>query len=129
MDQIQVFELTIRLHKSDKPEDNTLIRKHMIQGLRIPLAVLGILSVACLCGTVSAASLGTEWKERPYTDAPFSGVKFSSNGTFVFAGGDQLVLRTWDGQNKWGGRAGSIAMMSDDGAYVVTGSSLVFVPL
>ncbi|NMB78148.1 MAG: hypothetical protein GYA23_03540, partial [Methanomicrobiales archaeon] len=93
----------------------------MKHGLRIPLAVLGILSVACLCGTVGAASLGTEWKERPYTDAPFNGVKFSSNGTFVFAGGDQLVLRTWDGQNKWGGRAGSIAMMSDDGAYVVTG--------
>jgi WD40 repeat protein len=93
----------------------------MKRGLGISLAVLGVLILACLGGTVSATSLGTEWKERPYTDAPFAGIKFSTDGNFVYAGGDQLIIRSWDGQNKWGGRAGTYAAMSDDGKYVVDG--------
>jgi WD40 repeat protein len=93
----------------------------MKRGFRITSAVLGMLILACLTGTAAAASLGTEWKERPYTDSPFSGVRFSANSSLVYAGGDQLLLRTWDGQKKWGGRSGTVAAMSDDGGNVVTG--------
>jgi WD40 repeat protein len=92
----------------------------MTAGFRIFPVLLGVLLIACLAGTAAAASLGTEWKERPYTDSPFSGVKFSENGTIVWAGGEQMLLRTWDG-NKWGGRAGMVAMMSDSGEYAVQG--------
>lgn len=91
----------------------------MTAGYRISPVLLGVLLIACLAGTASAASLGTEWKERPYTDSPFSGVKFSDNGTIVWAGGNQMLLRNWDGK-KWGGRDGTAAMMSDNGDYVVT---------
>jgi WD40 repeat protein len=93
----------------------------MKQGLRISLTVLGMLILACLCGTAAASSLGTEWKERPYSDGPFSGVKFTTNGSFVYAGGEQLMLRSWDGHKKWGGKAGTYAAMSEDGGYVVQG--------
>jgi WD40 repeat protein len=80
-----------------------------------------MLILACLCGTAAASSLGTEWKERPYSDGPFSGVKFTTNGSFVYAGGEQLMIRSWEGQKKWGGKAGTYAAMSDDGGYVVQG--------
>lgn len=87
---------------------------------RISPLILCVLLLACLTGTAAAASIGIEWKERPYTDSPFSGVKFSENGSMVWAGGDQMLLRTWDAK-KWGGRAGTIAAMSDNGEYIVTG--------
>lgn len=93
----------------------------MKQGLRISTTVLGMLILACLCGTAAAASLGTEWKERPYSDGPFSGVRFSANGSYVYAGGEQLMVRSWEGQKKWGGKAGTYAAMSEDGGYVVQG--------
>lgn len=93
----------------------------MKRGFRISPTLFGMLILVCLCGTAAASSLGTEWKERPNTDGPFSGVKFSTNSSFVYAGGEQLMIRSWDGQKKWGGRAGTYAAMSDDGGNVVQG--------
>lgn len=93
----------------------------MKTGLHLSRAVAGMLMLACLCGTVSAASLGSEWKEKPYTGSPFYGVKFSDNGSVVYAGGDQLLLRYWDGSHKWGGRAGFIASMSPDSEWLAQG--------
>jgi WD40 repeat protein len=98
-----------------------------IRGFRISLAVLGLLILACLTGTAAATSLGTVWKDRSFIEAPFTGVMFSTNGTIVFAGGEQMLLRTWDGNKRWGGKAGTYAAMSTDGENVVqgAGSSLV----
>ena len=93
----------------------------MTTGFRISHALIGILLLACFADSAGAASIGIEWKERPFNDAPFTGVKFSENGTYVWAGGDQMILRSWDGLKRWGGKAGSIAAMSDDGGYVVQG--------
>lgn len=93
----------------------------MTAGTRIIPLLAGLLLLACLAGTASAASLGIEWKERPYTDNPFSGVQFSDDGNFVFATGDQLMLRSWDGSKKWGGRAGNVAALSGNGEFVTTG--------
>lgn len=93
----------------------------MTPGRNFSLAVLGVLILACLGGSVAAASLGTEWKERPYTENPFSGVRFSDDGNYVFATGDQVLLRSWDGEHKWGGRAGTVAAVSGNAEYVVDG--------
>ncbi|MCK9580602.1 MAG: WD40 repeat domain-containing protein [Methanoregula sp.] len=93
----------------------------MTAGFRITYVLLGMFLLACLVSTAAAASLGIEWKERPYNEASFTGVKFSENGTLVWAGGDQMILKSWDSQNKWGGRAGTIASMSDNGEYIVLG--------
>jgi WD40 repeat protein len=98
-----------------------LILNFMTAGTRLPRLLLGLLLLACLAGTASAASLGIEWKERPYTDNPFAGVQFSDDGNFVFATGDQLMLRSWDGSKKWGGRAGNVAALSGNGEFVATG--------
>lgn len=93
----------------------------MTAGFRISPVLLGVLLLACLAMPTGATSLGTEWKERPYTDNPFSGVEFSQDGTFVFATGDQMLLRSWDGSKKWGGRAGTVAALSGNGEFVATG--------
>jgi WD40 repeat protein len=93
----------------------------MTAKIRFTRLLLGMLLLACLAGTAAAVSLGSEWKERPYTDTPFSGVVFSDDGTFVWAGGDQMLLRAWDGSKKWGGRAGTISAMNGNGESIVTG--------
>jgi len=93
----------------------------MIAGLPRPPALLCLLLIAFLAGPAGATSLGTDWKERPYTDNPFSGVVFSDDGNYVLATGDQMLLRSWDGSDRWGGRSGNVAAMSGNGGFVATG--------
>lgn len=71
-------------------------------------------------GTVSATGLGHAWTESPPADGSFTNVRFASDGSTVFAGGNQLFVRSWDGTIRWGGRAGTIATMSPEGNYVVS---------
>jgi len=71
-------------------------------------------------GTVSATGLGHAWTESPPAEGSFTNVRFASDGSTVFAGGNQLFVRSWDGTIRWGGRAGTIATMSSDGNYVVS---------
>jgi WD40 repeat protein len=78
------------------------------------------IAILCCAGTVQAASLGTEWTEKTPSDNPYRGVSFSSDGSRVFAGGSQMLVRSWTGDVRWGGRAGAVAAMSADGNYVVS---------
>ena len=71
-------------------------------------------------GTVSATGLGHAWTEPPPADGSFTNVRFASDGSMVFSGGNQLFVRSWDGTIRWGGRAGTIATISPDGNYVVS---------
>ncbi|MFA4861030.1 WD40 repeat domain-containing protein [Methanoregula sp.] len=85
----------------------------------IQLIAAGIIFAACAVGTAAGTSIGTDWTERPPTDSPFSGVQISVDGGTVFAGGNQMLVRTWDDKSHYGGRSGFIAMMSPDGNYVI----------
>ncbi len=79
-----------------------------------------------LVGTVSATSLGTDWKQSPYLpDSVFSGAAITPDGDAVFAGGSQLVYRSWNDSPHWGGQAGFITSMSPDGNWVITASDTV----
>ena len=73
-----------------------------------------------ITGIVTAAGLAHTWTERPTADTSFSGVMFSTDGSTVFAGGDQMFVRSWNGDKHWGGRTGIHAKMSADGNYVIT---------
>jgi len=115
------MHITPGFHKYDNPLQETINQIFMTAGLRLTPVLPCLLLLACLVLPAGATSLGTEWKERPYTDNPFSGVEFSEDGTFVFATGDQMLLRSWDGSKKWGGRAGTVAALSGNGEFVATG--------
>ena len=91
----------------------------MRTGSRIHLFASALLLAACLAGTVAGISLGIDWKQAPPTDSPFAGVALSADGNTVFGGGNQLLVRSWDGSSHWGGQAGSVAAMSTDGNHVV----------
>jgi len=73
-----------------------------------------------IIGISTAASLAHAWKEPPIADGSFSDVMFSADGSTVYAGGNQMFVRSWDGTARWGGRAGRVATMSSEGNYVVS---------
>ncbi|WP_321506764.1 WD40 repeat domain-containing protein [uncultured Methanoregula sp.] len=87
----------------------------------VQLIAAGIVFAACAIGTAAGTSLGSDWTERPVSDdSPFSGVQISADGGTVFAGGNHMLVRSWDGKSHFGGQSGIIAAMSPDGNYVVT---------
>jgi hypothetical protein len=87
---------------------------------RIYLVIAGFLLTMSMSGIVTAAVLAHTWTERTPTDTPFSGVMFSMDGSTVYAGGSQVFVRSWNGDNHWWGWSGTIASMSADGNYTVS---------
>jgi len=88
--------------------------------LRIRLVVAVFLLTISITGIAAALSLAPAWKEIPIAEGSFFDVMFSAGGSTVYAGGNQMFFRSWDGTNRWGGRAGHVATMSSDGNYVVS---------
>ncbi|MGB7787787.1 WD40 repeat domain-containing protein [Methanoregula sp.] len=99
----------------------------MHTGSRIHLFASALLLATFLIGTVAGISLGVDWKQAPPTTSPFAGVAISSDGNTVYGGGNQMLVRNWDGSSNWGGRSGFVAAMSADGGHVVStlGNSIV----
>ncbi|HUH79028.1 MAG TPA: WD40 repeat domain-containing protein [Methanoregula sp.] len=97
-----------------------------MNGNRI-LLIIAVFVIAGLAAPASATGLVLDWKERPAVGGTYSGIAFSSNGAFVYAGGSQMLVRSWSGDHEWGGKAGTVAAMSADGNYVVSanGNSVV----
>jgi outer membrane protein assembly factor BamB len=87
---------------------------------RINLVIAGFLLAICIIGIVTAANLAHTWQEQPAFDGSFSGLMFSSDGSMVFAGGSQLLVRSWDGDIHWGGRSGTVAAMNSEGTRVIS---------
>jgi len=98
----------------------------MFTGSCIRIPALALVIAVCLVGTAAATSLGIDWRQAPViSGTTFSGVMLNPNGSLVFTGGSQLLTRSWDNTQHWGGPAGFEAAMSADGRYVVTGSNHV----
>jgi len=93
---------------------------HMTPGLRF-LCIISIFILLSCAVPVSGASLGAAWKVASPTENPYQGVTFTEDDKKVFAGGQQIIVRTWSGSMQWGGRSGMIAMIGPDGNYVVSG--------
>jgi WD40 repeat protein len=87
---------------------------------RINVVIAGLLVLISLTGGVTAVSLTTSWHEYPADDATFSGAVISTDGSIVFAGGNQLLVRSWNGDTRWGGLSGTVATMSLDGNSIVS---------
>jgi WD40 repeat protein len=99
----------------------------MNSSLRTRIPIVFLIIATCLIGTVSAASLGIDWRQSPVlAENVFSGVTITPDASTIYSGGSQLLVRSWDDKSHWGGQAGFIAAMSADGNYVVgsTGSTI-----
>jgi WD40 repeat protein len=90
---------------------------------RINGVITVFLVIIGLTGGVTAASLTQSWQEHPADDASFSDPMISTDGSLVFAGGNQLLVRSWNGDTRWGGLSGNVATMSSDGNYIVSALS------
>jgi|WetSurMetagenome_2_1015567.scaffolds.fasta_scaffold33229_2 WD40 repeat protein len=97
----------------------------MYTGFRIRLFASVLLLAACLIAPAAATSLGIDWKQSPpLADNVFSGVALTPDGSTVYAGGSQMLIRSWNGNARFGGQPGFIAAMSTDGRYLVVGSGI-----
>jgi WD40 repeat protein len=109
------------IHKQVIPKNNTLFEENtMSKRFRMNLVIAGFLLIISLIGSVTGAGLAHTWKERPVGDGSFSGVMFSTDGSTVYAGGNQILVRSWNGDNRWGGLSGTVATMSADGNRVIS---------
>ncbi len=98
----------------------------MSGNIRVYVIIAALIVVIGIAAPVSAG-LALDWKERPQEGNFFSGVVFSTDGSVVYAGGSQMLVRSWTGERKWGGKAGTVAAMSADSNYVISalGNSVV----
>lgn len=109
------------IHKQVIPKNNTLFEENtMSKRFRMNLVIAGFLLTISIIGSVTAAGLAHTWKERPAGDGSFSGVLFSTDGSMVYAGGNQILVRSWNGDTHWGGQVGTVATMSSDGNRVIS---------
>jgi PQQ-like domain len=92
----------------------------MNKRFRINLVIAGFLLMISIIGSVTAVTLAPSWQERPADESTFSGAMISRDGSMVFASGNQLFVRSWDGDTRWGGISGTVATMSTDGNYIVS---------
>ena len=92
----------------------------MNKRFRMSQVIAGFLLLICLIGSVTAVNLAQTWKERPAGDGSFSGVLFSTDGSTAYAGGNQILVRSWNGEKHWGGLSGTLATMTADGSRVIS---------
>ena len=92
----------------------------MSKRFRIDLVFGGFLFLISIIGMATAADLGHAWEEKTIGDNFFSGIIISTNGSMVFSGGSQILVRSWDGKTNWGGWSGYDASMSADGNRIIS---------
>jgi hypothetical protein len=91
----------------------------MSNHFRIPRIMAVFLCIISPAG-ITAAGLARDLKMPPVAGGSFFNVKFFAEGSTVYAGGNQMLVCSWDGTSHWGRRSGTIATMSSDGNYVVS---------
>jgi WD40 repeat protein len=90
----------------------------MRTGFRFRLILISCILTGCLIGAAGATSLGTDWKERASAEAPFLGVLITPDASLVYAGGTEILVRSWDREIHWGYRPARVAALSNDGKRI-----------
>jgi len=93
----------------------------MNTGLWFRLLATGVLLAGFIAGAAAEVTLGTDWKERAPEEGPYSGVMILPDASLVYAGGNEMVIRSWDDELHWGGRFARVAAFSNDGTRVAMG--------
>jgi WD40 repeat protein len=90
----------------------------MRTGFRFRLLMISCILAGCLAGAAGATSLGTDWKERASEEGPFLGVIITPDASLVYAGGPEMLVRSWDREIHWGYRPARVAALSNDGKRI-----------
>jgi WD40 repeat protein len=90
----------------------------MRTGSGFRLLLISSLLAGCLFGAAGATSIGTDWKERSSGEAPFLGVMITPDASLVYAGGNEMLVRSWDREIHWGYRPARVAALSYDGKRI-----------
>jgi len=93
----------------------------MSTGFRFRLLLISCILTGILVGIAGAATLGTDWKERAPEEGPFLGVTITPDASLVYAGGNNIFVRSWDREIHWGNMPARVAALSYDGKHVVLG--------
>ena len=91
----------------------------MNTGLWFRLMVIACLFTGCLIGAAGAVTLGKEWTERAPEEGPYLGVTITPDASLVYAGGSNIIVRSWDREIHWGNMPARLLVMSTDGKRVV----------
>ena len=91
----------------------------MNTGLWFRLLVISGIITACLIGAAGAVTLGTDWKERAPDEGPYLGVTITPDASLVYAGGNNIIVRSWDREIHWGNMPARLVIMTSDGKRVV----------
>ena len=89
------------------------------KGLWVLLA--GTLALACIAGAAGAATLGESWKVRTPDEGSYLGITTSPDASLIYAGGPSILVRSWDGDIRWGYMPARFAAISNDNSRVVLG--------
>ena len=91
----------------------------MSTGFRFRLLVLGCILAGCLIGAAGATSLGMDWEERAPEEGPYTGIIITPDASLIYAGGNDMFVRSWDREIHWGGGPARGVVMSNDGKRMV----------
>jgi len=93
----------------------------MRTGFRFRLLVISCILAGCLAGAAGATSLQMDWKERAPEEGPYLGVMTTPDASLVYAGGNEMFVRSWDRDIHWIGGPARVLFMSNDGKRIVMG--------
>jgi WD40 repeat protein len=93
----------------------------MKTGFWFRLLLISSLLAGGFVAAAGAATLGTDWKERAPEEGPYSGIMIVPDASLIYAGGNTMYVRSWDGEIHWGYRPARAAALSYDGKRVVLG--------
>lgn len=93
----------------------------MKTGTWLRVLLIGALVSGCITGAAGAAALGTDWKVRTPGEGPYLGVTTAPDASLIYAGGEDILVRSWDGNIRWGYMPARFAVISYDARRVVLG--------
>jgi len=83
--------------------------------------LIGVIVSGWIFGYAGAATLGTDWKVRSPGEGPYLGVTAAPDASLIYAGGGNILVRSWDGTIRWGYMPARFAVISYDARRVILG--------
>jgi len=91
----------------------------MMTGTWLRVLLIGALVAGCIAGPAGAATLGTDWKVRTPGEGAYLGITTAPDASLIYAGGPEILVRSWDGTIRWGYMPARFGVISYDARRVI----------